>query len=126
LINSAASFIPWGKYQEGRYHHLAHHAADVAACFEAMAALPVVRARMERAACGPLSPTVIARLAVLTFLHDAGKLHPGFQAKGWPDGIWRDARHGHVREGAAIFRRDAPEAIARNLCLADLMKWAFL
>lgn len=123
MIDTAEPFIPWGKYRERHYHHLAHHGADVAACFEAMAALPVVRARMERAACGPLSPTAIARLAVLAFLHDAGKLHPGFQAKGWPDGVWGDVLHGHVREGAAIFLRSAPEEIARNLCLADLIEW---
>jgi len=116
---------PWGKVNRdgGTFHHLAHHCADVAACFEAIAALPVVRARMDQAAGKYLSSAAISRLAVLAFLHDAGKLHPGFQAKGWPNGMWRKPLHGHVREGAAIFRRDAPEAIARNLQLAALIDW---
>lgn len=114
---------PWGKTGDAESHHLAHHCADVAACFEAMTTLPVVRARMERAAGGSLSSTHIARLSVLAFLHDAGKLHPGFQAKGWPKGIWYDRFHGHVREGAAIFLCKAPEVIARNLHLEKLTEW---
>lgn len=40
---------PWGKFSDGASHHLAHHCADVAACFEALASLPTVRARLERA-----------------------------------------------------------------------------
>ena len=114
---------PWGKTGDEESHHLAHHCADVAACFEAMATLPVVRARMERAAGGSLSYTQIARLAVLVFLHDAGKLHPGFQAKGWPHGAWRGETHGHVREGAAIFCGHAPEEIRRNLHCDRLGDW---
>ena len=114
---------PWGKFGDGESHHLAHHCADVAACFEALTSLPVVRARLERAAGTSLSSTHTARLAVLAFLHDCGKLHPGFQAKGWPQGDWNDVRHGHVREGAAIFRCEAPETIARNLYLEKLIEW---
>lgn len=114
---------PWGKCGDGTSHHLAHHCADVAACFEVMAALPVVRARLERAAGCALSPVHMARLAVLAFLHDCGKLHPGFQAKGWPKGVWHGGTHGHVREGAAIFLGGAPEAIARQLHLDSLNDW---
>lgn len=114
---------PWGKTSDEQSHHLAHHCADVAACFEAMANLPVVRARMEQAAGGPLSSTQIARLAVLVFLHDVGKLHPGFQAKGWPQGVWNSGHHGHVQEGAAIFCLQALEEIGRNLHLEALAKW---
>jgi CRISPR-associated endonuclease/helicase Cas3 len=65
----------------------------------------------------------MARLAVLTFLHDAGKLHPGFQAKGWPESAWRGRRHGHIREGAAIFFEDDLAAVARSLCNAELVEW---
>ena len=43
---------PWGKFSDGESHHLAHHCANVAACFEALASLPTVRARLERAAEG--------------------------------------------------------------------------
>lgn len=114
---------PWGKTDGEETHHLAHHCADVAACFEAMATLPVVRTRMERAAGKSLSATHIARLAVLAFLHDAGKLHPGFQAKGWQQGVWRNPYHGHLQEGAAIFTCDAPEEMGRNLHLEALSDW---
>ena len=116
---------PWGKFEGTEYHHLAHHCADVAACFETLASLPTLRARLERAAETSLSPCRIARLAVLAFLHDCGKLHPGFQAKGWPEDDWRGKKHGHVREGAAIFRCQCREleAIARNLHLEKLDEW---
>lgn len=116
---------PWGKTDTatGESHHLAHHCADVAACFEAMLALPVIHARMAKAAGIDLSPTVKARLAVLAFLHDAGKLHPGFQAKGWQDGDGLVPRRGHLSEAAALFGCEAAEALARNLCLADLIDW---
>jgi CRISPR-associated endonuclease/helicase Cas3 len=114
---------PWGKSALGSCHHLAHHCADVAACFEAIAALPVVRARMERAAGRQLSEREIARLAVLTFLHDVGKLHPGFQAKTWPPGVWPHSLHGHVREGLAIFLGAADWKIAHNLNRDALSAW---
>ena len=97
--------------------------ADVAACFEALGALPVVRARMERAGDFLLTDIGLARLAVIAFLHDSGKLHPGFQAKGWPPGLWRGPRHGHVAEGAAIFKQSALSKIAQNLELDALVSW---
>jgi len=116
---------PWAKTErgEGEWHHLAHHCADVAACFEVISSLPVFHNRMERAAGGVLSSVTFARLAVLAFLHDAGKLHPGFQAKGWPESAWHGPRHGHVREGAAIFRESDLETISLPLCKAELCKW---
>ena len=117
---------PWGKVdrtQPSVSHHLAHHMADVAACFEALIALPVLRSRLEKACGVALSPVLIARLSVLAFLHDVGKLHPGFQAKGWPEGIWTDVRHGHLSEGEAIFAKDAPSEIADNLHFEALCAW---
>jgi len=78
---------------------------------------------MERAAGGVLASATFARLALLAFLHDAGKLHPGFQAKGWPENAWRGPRHGHLREGVAIFTTEELEPIALNLCLAELIEW---
>ena len=92
----------WGKTDEGRIHPLAHHCMDVAAVFERMLELPVVRDRLETAAGGRLTETVRQRLAALAFLHDAGKLHPGFQAKGWPDGLWPLPVRGHLKEGWAF------------------------
>jgi CRISPR-associated endonuclease/helicase Cas3 len=97
----------------------------VATCFEVIAALPLVKLKMEIAAGRPLTRVDLSRLAILAFLHDCGKLHPGFQAKGgWPGEIWpRQDWHGHVREGAAIFRGAANGQIARHLCLDSLVAW---
>ncbi len=78
---------------------------------------------MECAAKASLSPEVMARLAVIAFLHDVGKLNPGFQAKGWPKGLWTEAMRGHVTEGAAIFGAHGPAEIAHNLCLDALIAW---
>lgn len=114
---------PWGKTDKIATHHLAHHCADTAATFEALAALPVIRARLEHAAGQPLSETMLARLTVITFLHDAGKLHPGFQAKGWPElppGVYR---RGHVQEGAAIFASPHLNEIAEHLLRDHLLDW---
>lgn len=116
---------PWGKADKstGAFHHLAHHCADVAACFEAIIALPVIRARLEHVLRRPLTAVVRARLAVLAFLHDVGKLHSGFQAKAWPPGSWPWGLHGHLAEGAAVLLGIASEAIARNLHVDDLAQW---
>jgi len=114
----------WGKSQSGEYHRLAHHCADVAACFEALAALKTVRDRLERSARSPLSETAISRLAVLAFLHDAGKLHPGFQAKGWPPGAWNGQMHGHVAEGAFLFSRLGLANLSKCLLVDDLNRWS--
>ena len=116
---------PWAKIEGGggEWHHLAHHCADVAACFEVIASLPVFRGRLEEAARRVLASATFSRLSVLTFLHDAGKLHPGFQAKGWPEDFWRGSRHGHVLEGAAIFLEDNLNIIALSLCKAELARW---
>lgn len=130
-----ATISPWGKLEarcddpggpsSAPSHHLAHHCADVAACFEVIADLPVIRARLERSAGRSLSATGLSRLAVLAFLHDCGKLHPGFQAKaGWPYEVWPHGPHGHVAEGATIFGRGAvQERIATNLHIEHLLAW---
>lgn len=115
---------PWGKCNETGSHHLAHHCADVAACFEVIATRPVFRSRLESAAGRPLTRIDLARLAVIVFLHDCGKLHPGFQAKGWPESAWQDLRHGHVQEGAAIFFKGVMKGqIAANLHVEALQRW---
>jgi CRISPR-associated endonuclease/helicase Cas3 len=116
---------PWGKFDRGNSlrHHLAHHCADVAACFIALVNIPVIRARMETAAGRTLNEADIERLGVLVFLHDAGKLHPGFQAKGWPDGNWHGQKFGHLQEGYDLFMvmGDGPAATA--LHIAKLAEW---
>lgn len=95
-------FEAWGKTDRrdgGHIHPLAHHCMDVAAVFARMTELPVIRNRLETAAGGPLKESVLWRLAALVFLHDIGKLHPGFQSKGWLPELWRGPPCGHLKEG---------------------------
>ena len=74
---------PWGKFESrGCFHCLEHHCADVAACFHALLADPVLRCRFERAAGqNRMDQVTESRLAALAFLHDFGKLNAGFQFK---------------------------------------------
>lgn len=114
---------PWGKFSDGASHHLAHHCADVAACFEAIAAQPCFRTALNKAAGRTLDVVTLQRLAVIAFLHDAGKLHPGFQARGWgaTHGL---AFHGHTGEGQAIFLNGVAEnRIAQCLGLRSIQEW---
>ena len=94
----------WGKTDKdsGEFHPLAHHSMDVAAVFARMLELPVIRDGLEAAADAALTESTCRRLAALAFLHDIGKLHPGFQAKGWADGIWRRPTTGHLKESWAF------------------------
>ena len=98
------AYPAWGKTgADGRgAHPLVHHSMDVAAVFERLLETPVVRDRLDRAAARPLTDVDRARLSALAFLHDIGKLHPGFQAKGWPPGAWKGPRRGHLEEGWAF------------------------
>ncbi len=88
----------WGKLNGEKIHPLAHHRMDVAAVFARMIELPAFRDRLEKAAGTPLSDAQRHRLSALVFLHDIGKLHPGFQAKGWPNGAWSGPVRGHLKE----------------------------
>ena len=89
----------WGKTDDKGFHPLAHHCMDVAAVFARMLEVPVIRNRVETAAGQPLTAVECERLTALAFLHDIGKLHPGFQAKGWPEGLWHGPKRGHLKEG---------------------------
>lgn len=71
----------WGKLDNMGRHALSAHCMDVSAVVEALIRLPVFRNRLENTAQRLLSETDAARLAALVFVHDIGKLHPGFQAK---------------------------------------------
>ena len=94
----------WGKTDKdsGEFHPLAHHSMDVAAVFARMLQLPVVRDRLQAAADTALTESTCQRLAALAFLHDIGKLHPGFQAKGWANGLWQRPTTGHSKESWAF------------------------
>lgn len=97
-------FQAWGKTDRnnGSFHHLAHHLMDVAAVFQHLLELPTFRDRAEKAVGRGLSRRTLSRLGVIVFLHDIGKLHPGFQAKGWPEELWRWPTRGHVKESWAF------------------------
>ena len=78
----SAELFPWGKFEStSHFHRLEHHCADVAACFECLLQGAVVRSRFERAMGADLCAVTEARLLVLAFLHDLGKLNAGFQFK---------------------------------------------
>lgn len=86
--DAATAFKPkaWGKSDpEGRFHALQAHSLDVAAVFEALCALPVINRHLHLVAGRDLSAADFARLAALVYLHDLGKLEPGFQAKARPE-----------------------------------------
>ena len=90
----------WGKFdKDDGVHPLAHHSMDVAAVFARMMKLPIIRNRVETAAGMPLTDADCRRLSALVFLHDIGKLHPGFQAKGWSTGLWNGPTRSHLSEG---------------------------
>ena len=114
LLEPSEDF-PWGKYQEGKgVHRLEHHCADVAACFEALVRSPVLRKRLQCAAedC-PITEVTLARLAVIVFLHDVGKINSGFQFKPFSnrDGS-RSKQFGHVQEALyGIQRQDFCDAL---------------
>ena len=125
--DSPVTRFPWGKLSEGKSHHLAHHCADVAACFEALSELHVIRKRLETAAGRPLDSTDIARLALFAFLHDLGKLHPEFQAKAFIDR--RNQVRGHSAEGLAallmqINDADIGQEMREALNLNRIAKWS--
>ena len=85
VSNHRPKLCAWGKYdkEDGTFHRLEHHCADVAACFEALLAEPVLRDRYSMASGerGGLSLVTASRLTVVAFLHDFAKLNTGFQFK---------------------------------------------
>lgn len=104
MASQDATVPAWGKCDRDRseYHHLAHHSMDVAAVFMALLNSPVIEERAERASEQRLTAAAKARLGALVFLHDIGKLHPGFQAKGWSKELWGHAKRGHVLESVSF------------------------
>ncbi len=111
-----------GKFDNpsGRYHLLEHHCADVAACFEALLLDPVLRERFRKAAGeSGFCRITRARLAVLTFLHDFGKLSVGFQFRKMRNrnGLPSSPPTGHIREAFWCCER---EAFCKALGLLDM------
>ncbi|MCX8499412.1 MAG: CRISPR-associated helicase Cas3' [Caulobacteraceae bacterium] len=110
-MNIGHKLPAWGKSAQENKHHLAHHCADVAAVMVALLSRSTYRRRAE-AACGhPLTDAQIACLAALAFLHDIGKLAPGFQAKGRPE-IANVEHRGHLEAGWLWTRSNRQGALA--------------
>ncbi|GIX17990.1 MAG: CRISPR-associated helicase/endonuclease Cas3 [Rhodothalassiaceae bacterium] len=115
---------PWGKIardeQSGcveAWHPLVHHCLDVAAVMEALLTRTLLGARLAAlAGVDALTPGWIRRLGWLAYLHDIGKLNPGFQARANGGG-----RSGHVAEGLALFRTGDLAETARGAMSADKM-----
>lgn len=103
------------------WHPLAEHCLDVAIVFRALAALPVIRRRLDVAAQSSLTETDLDRLAVFALLHDLGKPNRGFQEK-----ILRpDApQAGHIRELAPLFfEGDLKARLAEALAVETWAAW---
>lgn len=107
------SIPAWGKCSSDRqsFHHLAHHSADVAAVFQTLLRESVWRRRAGAALGRAVGPSEIDALTALVFLHDIGKLAPGFQAKGWTDPQGVPLR-GHLECGWLWTRTLGAESLA--------------
>jgi CRISPR-associated endonuclease/helicase Cas3 len=111
-----ASRSAWGKFDEntGGRHHLAHHCADVAACFELLLDRWMVQS--NGAPYGKvLSRGIRSRLVLIAFLHDVGKLHPGFQVKSLPADRQPCPPRGHGAAGCAAMMKQNPRRIWKAL-----------
>ena len=130
---------PWGKRRssEGNIESarlsLANHSMDVAAVYEALAATPLIRRRLEQLAGSEMTDTVLARLSVLVFLHDVGKTSAGFQSKALPDGersSWLNKHRihpgqcGHTRVIAGLlFNRTTCQRMSEVFPLERMLGW---
>ena len=95
----------WGKFkqEDGSFHLLEHHCADVASCFEVLVSDQVLRQRCCVAAGqDAICEVTLSRLAVIAFLHDLGKINTGFQFK-VRNGHARNRWRGHVSEVFYLF-----------------------
>ncbi len=112
----------WGKCDRKAqdFHHLAHHSADVAAVLIELLAHPLIRKRAARGLGRPLAETEIRCLGALAFLHDIGKLAPGFQAKGWTDHAGLRLR-GHLECGRLWIEQGGAHSLAG--AVTHLMRW---
>ena len=92
--------LPWGKGGgDSASHRLEHHCADVAACFEALLGDSVLQRRFANAAgWADLDRVTRARLAVLAFFHDFGKMNTGFQFQNVGGRSGAPKKAGHIKE----------------------------
>lgn len=121
----------WGKLEQDdggnvvAWHPLEAHAADVAACCEALLTRTILRRRFGRLAGKPaLTDIDVARLSALAALHDLGKFNSGFQRKGFRNS---GPTAGHVSEVLALLSDKCSEEQTRLVgCLPieQLESWA--
>jgi len=103
---------------------LPDHSLAVASVFAELLRLPVIRRRLAEAAGGAeLTPILVARLCWLVYLHDAGKVSQGFQAR-----IRRGAPMvGHIKPMAALFGRSPDPGLEARVWKAfrveEVQKW---
>lgn len=103
------------------WHPLPAHAADVAACTEALLRRTLLRRRLSRiGSIDRLTDVQIDRLCVLAALHDLGKYNVGFQNRRLEN---PNFTAGHVDEALAAFSTDAGVRIGQALRLPTLFEW---
>lgn len=116
-LSSGRPWVPWGKVEHDetgrviRSQTLLAHSRDVSAIFLALASVRGIARRLASlAGRTELDPVTIVRLAYLVYLHDAGKVNVGFQA--------RHDRHapvvGHIGPLAAIFGKKLDRSLAER------------
>ena len=127
--------VAWGKRRstDGNIETdrlgLIEHSIDVAAVFESLVAVPLICRRLETLAKTRMTESLIARLAVLAFLHDLGKASVGFQSKSIEEAIrssWLDKAKiglnqcGHTRVVAGVLFNSK---IKDRFPLAEMVQW---
>lgn len=105
------------------WHSIQSHAADVAACTEALLQNTILGTRLATMLGQPtLEDAQVARLAALAALHDIGKFNHGFQAKIAPGA---HGTAGHVAEVLALFGQDTELGgrLGQALSIDQLVTW---
>ena len=120
----------WGKLERSASEpkprlSLVAHCLDVAAVFQALLQLPVLRRRLERLAGRSLDAIDLTRLTVLAFLHDAGKAGAGFYSKALEPALRLPiAQQGHTRCVAPLLHGDATyEPHRQAIRLHEFLQW---
>ncbi len=130
--------VAWGKRRstDGNIEDrlgLIEHSIDVAAVLESLVAVPLIRRRLETLAKTRLTESLVARLAVLAFLHDVGKASVGFQSKSIEEAMrpsWLAKAKidfnqcGHTRVVAPLFFNSKIKSkIKDRFPLAEMVQW---
>lgn len=108
----------FAKKINGKYLSLSQHSLDVACCFIALLDNKVIRQRVEHLLGVSLTLDLRDRLAVMAFLHDAGKLSSGFQERiqGYGEGT------GHLVPFLQVIAGLQPK-VAEALGMKEFLTW---